>query len=404
MTDLCVIGLGYIGLPTAALAASTGLSVVGVDIDPQVVAAVNAGAPHIHEPGLAELVAEQVQVGRLSATTAPVPAGIFLIAVPTPFLEDKAPDLSHVVDAAEAIAAVLRPGNLVILESTSPPRTTTAIVKPVIARLTGLEGGRDYDLAYCPERVLPGKILQELRANDRIVGAVTPQSAERAAAFYRRFVQGQILPTDAATAEVVKLVENAYRDVNIAFANEVSLIAAHLDIDPWQVIALANRHPRVNILQPGPGVGGHCIGVDPWFLVDAAPDNANLIRTARRVNEFKTQWVIDEVRRAMESLPATATIGLLGASYKPDSADLRESPALAIAKALTAAYPGRVRVSEPHREHLEGIDLRPLTDVLALDVLVVLVGHTAYRELPASVWQGKPVIDTVGVVSPPPGE
>ncbi|MEO7995725.1 MAG: nucleotide sugar dehydrogenase [bacterium] len=312
------------------------------------------------------------------------PASIYLIAVPTPFLANKAPDLRAVEAATRAIAGVIRRGDLVILESTSPPRTTTNVVGPLIESVTGLKAGVEFRLAYCPERVLPGQILAELRANDRIIGGIDAASTGAASAFYSRFVTGELLPSDATTAETVKLVENAFRDVNIAFANEVSLIAHTLGVDAAAVIRLANRHPRVNVLQPGVGVGGHCIGVDPWFLVDAAPADANLIRTARKVNEYKREWVAERILEAALAIGPTCSIGLLGATYKPDVADIRESPALWIAQEVTRRHQGPVVVCEPHRESLEGVTLATLTDAVTCDLVVVLVRHKEFAGIAGS--------------------
>lgn len=398
--DLCVVGLGYIGLPTAALAASSGLRVVGVDIDAAIVESVNAGIPHFPEPALSALVGAAVASGRLQAQATPVPARVFLIAVPTPFLENKAPDLRMVEAAGAAIAPHLTAGCLVILESTSPPRTTTQILAPILAQGSGLTPGVDFHLAYCPERVLPGRLLEELRANDRILGGTTPEASAAAATFYGRFVSGQLLIADATTAETVKLVENAYRDVNIAFANEVSLIAAHLGVDPFQVIALANHHPRVRILEPGIGVGGHCIGVDPWFLVDAAPTDANLIRTARRVNEYKTDWVTTQILAMADRLGSTTSLGLLGLTYKPDVADMRESPALHIAQRCTDERPETVLVHDPLAVVPTSLVGASLEEVLRQDLVVILVKHQVYRDLPVTAWT-RPILDLVGLLRDP---
>lgn len=398
--DLCVVGLGYIGLPTAALAASSGLRVVGVDIDTAIVESVNAGIPHFPEPALSALVGAAVASGRLQAQATPVPARVFLIAVPTPFLENKAPDLRMVEAAGAAIAPHLTAGCLVILESTSPPRTTTQILAPILAQGSGLTPGVDFHLAYCPERVLPGRLLEELRTNDRILGGTTPEASAAAAMFYGHFVSGQLLIADATTAETVKLVENAYRDVNIAFANEVSLIAAHLGVDPFQVIALANHHPRVRILEPGIGVGGHCIGVDPWFLVDAAPTDANLIRTARRVNEYKTDWVTTQILAMADRLGPTTSLGLLGLTYKPDVADMRESPALHIARRCTDERPGQVLVHDPLAVVPTSLVGASLEEVLQQDLVVILVKHQVYRDLPVTAWI-RPILDLVGLLRDP---
>jgi UDP-N-acetyl-D-mannosaminuronic acid dehydrogenase len=405
MTDrpsVCVVGLGYIGLPTAAMLASSGHSVVGVDINADVVDTINAGRVHIVEPDLAELVGEMVRSGSLTASTEPVPADVFLICVPTPFTGGAGtptPDISHVLAAARSIATVLADGNLVIIESTCPVGTTELIRDELAA--AGVPPDRVH-LAYCPERVLPGRILHELVYNDRIIGGIDEASSAAAEAFYLSFVKGSVLTTTSRTAEMVKLVENSFRDVNIAFANEISLLSEHLGIDPWEVIRLANRHPRVDILQPGPGVGGHCIAVDPWFIVAKDPDTARLVRTAREVNDAKTQWVIAQVQASAAEIGAKlqrpVRVACLGLAYKPDVDDLRESPALRVALALAAAGID-VLACEPHLAEHPLLKLYPVEDAVSqADLVVALVRHTAFAGLS---FGDKPVLDYCGLTTAP---
>ena len=399
MTTICMIGLGYIGLPTAALMASRGLRVIGVDIDQRVVNTVNAGRIHITEPDLAGLVREVVQRGLLTAHAAPQPADCFMVTVPTPLTADRRPMMDYVRAATDAIAPVLKAGDVVILESTSPVGSTAAMANQLAAARPDLSIPGDVAVAYCPERVLPGRILSELVQNDRCVGGLTPDCTERAAAIYERVVKGQVLRTDAATAELVKLTENSFRDVNIAFANELSLVSDRHGIDVWEVIRLANRHPRVNILKPGPGVGGHCIAVDPWFIVDAAPEEARLIRTAREVNDHKALWVYDRVAAA--AARSEAPITCLGLAFKADVDDLRESPALEIAKRLALGFPGRVSVVEPHIEHVPAGLNAPLIGLeQALErggILVLLVDHTDFARVPPARLAAATIIDTRGI-------
>lgn len=400
---VAVIGLGYIGLPTATVLAAHGFSVIGIDVRQDAVDAVNAGRAHIVEPDLDTAVKGAIAAGRLRATTTPEPADVFIVAVPTPFREGHAPDLSYIEAAAQAIAPVLRRGNLVILESTSPPGTTEKLAGWLAEQRPDLRfpGDDDPDLAiaYCPERVLPGRILIELVTNDRVIGGLDLRSAEMARDLYRAFVQGECLVTEARTAEMVKLSENAFRDANIAFANELSLICERLDVDVWDVIALANRHPRVNILKPGPGVGGHCISVDPWFLVDAAPEQARLIRTAREVNDAKPESVVQRVLAAVAERPG-ATVACLGLSFKADIDDLRESPAVEIAQALAEQLDGVLAV-EPHisqlPEPLAAAKLVDLETALSADVLVLLVDHSAFLDVDRARLAGRTVIDTRGI-------
>jgi len=324
---ICVIGLGYIGLPTASTFAAHGTTVIGVDVNPRIIESLNNGQLHIYEPGLRTLVKEAFSSGNLTVSTQPAKADAFIIAVPTPFLEDKSSDMRFVSSAAEAIVPYLQKGNLVVLESTSPPRTTIDLVAPILER-SGLKAGVDFHLAYSPERVLPGQILRELVENARVIGGITPECAQAGKELYTVFVKGEIYTTDATTAEMIKLMENTYRDVNIAIANEFSRLADRFGIDIWEAITIANKHPRVNILNPGPGVGGHCISVDPWFLVEKAPDLTKLIKTARLVNDSQPEFVLELTKRALDGSLAGKKIAVLGLSYKPDVDDFRESPAV----------------------------------------------------------------------------
>ena len=405
MSSLCVLGLGYIGLPTASIFATKGRSVLGVDIAPEVVATINSGRIHIQEPDLDVLVRAAVQSGNLRAATAPAAADTFIIAVPTPFTVDAAggrrPDLSFVEAAARSLAAVVAPGNLIVLESTSPVGTTEKVKAWIEDELR--RRGRAVDgllYAHCPERILPGQMLKELIANDRIVGGLTPEASARAKALYEIFCAAQIFVTDARTAELAKLTENAFRDVNIAFANELSMICDRLGVDVWELIRLANRHPRVKILQPGPGVGGHCIAVDPWFIVDAAPAEARLLRTAREVNDAKPGHVLARIRAQVAPGAAVACLGL---AFKANVDDLRESPALDIAVHL-AAEGYRVLAVEPHITTLPvalagRAELVDLPAALArADAIVLLVDHRAFGSLTLADLAGKALIDTRGQI------
>ncbi len=392
------MGLGYIGLPTASLLANRGHKVHGVDVAEHVVSIINQGRIHIVEPALDVMVRSAVNSGNLVASLQPAPAQVFIVAVPTPFKEGFKPDLTYVQSATEAIAPHIRAGNLVILESTSPPGTTEAMAAQLEALRPDLcEGGRSFFVAHCPERVLPGQILQELVGNDRIVGGVDKASTQEAVAFYESFVQGAVLPTDARTAEMAKLVENSYRDVNIAFANELSLISDRLGIDVWDLIRLANRHPRVEILRPGPGVGGHCLAVDPWFIVDRAPEQSRLIRTAREINDDKADWVVERVQARAERFRAPL-IACLGLAYKPDVDDLRESPALHITQALAEVHGDRVMAVEPNLHELGEMKLWSVDEALdKADIVVALVSHREFKEIPAERLHAKVLIDTCGV-------
>lgn len=379
--DICVVGLGYIGLPTAAILASRGHSVLGVDSNPGVVETISRGAVHIVEPDLDLLVKTGVHSGRLKAASEPAQAEVFVLCVPTPFHpETRSPNIEYVRLAAHAIAPHVRPGNLVILESTSPPGTTVDVVGGAL-RAAGLEPGKDVHLAHCPERVLPGAILRECVENDRVIGGYTEECAKAAREFYATFVSGNIRLTDCKTAETVKLVENASRDVQIAFANELSLLCDDLGLDVWEVIALANRHPRVSILQPGPGVGGHCIAVDPWFLVAASPGTTHLIRAARERNDAMPERTAERIRRAAKET-RTQTVALLGMAYKNDIDDCRESPSLEVYRLVREALPGvRVVACEPYVTAIRGVELVPFEQCLAdAGVIALLVAHRPFRD------------------------
>jgi len=406
---ISVIGLGYIGLPTATVFASLQHAVVGVDVDKHAVDTINQGKIHIVEPDLDMLVHAAVSQGFLRATTCTEPANAFLIAVPTPFKESHKPDLSHIEAAAATIAPVLQKGNLVILESTSPVGTTDALAtwlaehRPDLTFPQQAGEASDIRIAYCPERVLPGHILRELVENDRIIGGMTPACSRLARELYELFVRGNCIVTTARTAEMCKLTENAFRDVNIAFANELSTICDALDISVWELISHANRHPRVNILQPGPGVGGHCIAVDPWFIVDSAPDEAKLIRTAREVNDRKPHRVLEKVKNAAARFkqPKIACFGL---AFKANIDDLRESPALEITHSLIDAGVGEICVVEPNIRTmpaaLEGAILCDAERALKwADIVVLLVDHKEFANIQIERLQSHVVIDTRGIWS-----
>lgn len=411
---ISVFGLGYIGLPTAAMFASRKIEVVGVDVNARAVETINRGEIHIIEPDLDIVVKATVSQGYLRATTTPEPAEAFLIAVPTPLKGDnREPDLSYVEAAARAIAPVLKSGDLVVLESTSPTGATEAMAgwladaRPDLTFPQDAGEASDIRVAHCPERVLPGKVMQELITNDRIIGGMTRRCSREAALLYKMFVSGDcILASNPRVAEMAKLTENSFRDVNIALANELSLICDRLDIDVWELISLANRHPRVNILQPGPGVGGHCIAVDPWFIVSRSPETARLIRIAREVNDGKPEWVIDKVRAAIdaavtekpEKAASELTIALYGLTFKPDIDDLRESPALAIARAIAVEQPNPLLIVEPNvdelPEHLNTAELTDMDTAAGADIHVMLVDHREFREAPLPEGQ---IVDTRGV-------
>lgn len=416
---ISMIGLGYIGLPTATLFASRKVQVIGVDVNQHAVDTINQGKIHIVEPELDMLVHAAVTEGYLRATLTPEPAEAFLIAVPTPFKDSHKPDLSYIEAAARAIAPVLTKGNLVILESTSPVGATEQLAQWLAEARPDLsfpqQAGEEADVhvAYCPERVLPGKVVHELVSNDRVIGGMTGKASAMAVALYKTFVDGECIVTNARTAEMCKLTENSFRDVNIAFANELSMICDKLDINVWELIALANRHPRVNILQPGAGVGGHCIAVDPWFIVDTSPEESRIIRTAREVNDHKPEWVLEKVKIALADVLAQrpgmtmsdVRVACLGMAFKPDIDDLRESPAVEITQQI-ARLGCRVLAVEPNIETLPGklqqanMALTPLADALkSADVVCVLVKHKPFIEAAAQIRQiGKP-IDAVGLLA-----
>ena len=406
---ICVLGLGYIGLPTASTFATHGIQVIGVDVNQHVLDTLKNGGIHIHEPGLRTVVEAAIKSGKLTVSGQPEEADAFLIAVPTPFYLDKTgeyegepyklADMRAVTSAAEAIVPYLQKGNLVILESTSPPRTTVDLVKPILER-SGLQAGSDFHLAYSPERVLPGQILRELIDNARVIGGVTRDSARAGAELYSIFVKGQIIQTDATTAEMVKLMENTTRDVNIAIANEFARLADRFGVDVWEAISLANLHPRINILSPGPGVGGHCISVDPWFFVETAPDLTPLIYTARKVNDEQPHYVMSLVQKALGSLKGKR-IALLGLAYKPDVDDLRESPAAEVARLLLDAG-ADLHAFEPFKpEGLPGIPMCPTLEETIQDTeaILLLVRHTQFREMEpsaiAALTPARVIVDTV---------
>lgn len=414
---ISVIGLGYIGLPTAAVFASRKKQVIGVDVNQKAVETINRGKIHIVEPDLDMVVHAAVTEGYLRATTKPEPADAFLIAVPTPFRGDHEPDLGYIESASGAIAPVLKKGDLVILESTSPVGATEqmaawlAEARPDLSFPQTHGEHSDIRVAHCPERVLPGHVLRELVQNDRVIGGMTAKCSQAAVQLYKIFVEGECVVTNARTAEMCKLTENSFRDVNIAFANELSIICDKLDINVWELIRLANRHPRVNILQPGPGVGGHCIAVDPWFIVSKTPEQARLIRTAREVNDSKPQWVQDKIKLAVaeflqanpEKTAKEVTIACFGLAFKPDIDDLRESPAVAIAQQVVATHPGPVLAVEPNIEELPSklagkLGLSSIETALAeANVVVLLVDHKDFKEIPASILASHRVVDTRGV-------
>lgn len=417
-----VIGLGYIGLPTAAVFASRKIRVIGVDVNQHAVDTINRGQIHIVEPDLDMVVHAAVKEGYLRATTKPEPADAFLIAVPTPFKDGPTgkhhPDLDYIEAASKSIAPVLKKGNLVILESTSPVGTTERVASWLAEARPDLSFPQthgevsDIRIAHCPERVLPGHVLRELVQNDRVIGGMTPKCSEAAVRLYKTFVHGACVTTTVRTAEMCKLAENSFRDVNIAFANELSIICDNLGINVWELITLANRHPRVKILRPGPGVGGHCIAVDPWFIVSAAPDESTLIRTAREVNDKKPDWTIKKVEAAVAEFlrnnPSKTmkdvTIACFGLAFKPDIDDLRESPALAIATQLALLHPGPLLVVEPHidtpsaalEDHFQFVSVEEAQ--ARAQIAVILVGHKLFKEDSAITWQGMTVIDSCGIV------
>ncbi|WP_233880440.1 UDP-N-acetyl-D-mannosamine dehydrogenase [Paraburkholderia flagellata] len=416
LNTICIMGLGYIGLPTATVLASRKKRVVGVDVSQHVVDTINRGDIHIVEPELDILVHAAVGSGHLHAVTSPEPADVFLIAVPTPLTHAHRPDLSYIESAAKAIAPVLRKGNLVVLESTSPVGTTEkmagwlADTRPDLSFPQQAGEESDIRIAYCPERVLPGRIVHEIVANDRVIGGMTQRCSQAAIAFYRLFVQGECIATDVRTAEMCKLAENSFRDTNIAFANELSMICDQQGINVWELIKLANRHPRVDILSPGCGVGGHCIAVDPWFIVDSTPEDAKLIRLAREVNDAKPDWVIRKVEQAVDELTGCGLnardirIACLGITFKADIDDLRESPALQITQILAERHAGQLRVVEPNLQTLPDslrnmqVTLMTLNEaILDAHILVLLVDHTDFRNTRPDLKGRQRLIDTRGI-------
>ena len=410
MGRVCVVGLGYVGVPTAAVLAGHGMEVIGVDIDRERVGTINSGASPFDEPGLDSLVAEVVASGALSARGEPAPADAFVIAVPTPIREDRSPDLSYVRAAVDNLAPVLGKGNLVVLESTCPVGTTERVCewlassRPDLTFPHSAGEASDIRVAYCAERILPGNALKELVANERVIGGVSPACAEAAKSLYEVFVEGACHVTTVRTAELAKLAENAFRDVNVAFANEISLVCRALGIDPWKLIALANRHPRVEILKPGPGVGGHCIPVDPWFIADAAPHLTPLIQAARQVNDGMPKVVADRVIAECEGLDAPV-VTCLGLAYKADAADLRESPAIEVVRDLQERINGRILVVEPFVSELpdEVADDRS-TELVGLDeglkaanVVVLLTDHSVFAGISSESLASKSVVESRGL-------
>ena len=410
-----VIGLGYIGLPTSALLASHGVEVAGFDINQNIIDTIKHGKIHIEEPDLDVLVQESIESGNFRVTNCLEKSNVFIVAVPTPFKGDHEPDLSFVKSAVASIAPLLEKGNIVILESTIPVGSTEkmqelmASLRPDLCfpKFNNVALNADISVAYCPERVLPGNIIRELVENDRIIGGISRACAERTQDFYNIFVKGDCLITDCRTAELTKLVENAYRDVNIAFANELSLIAEKLKMNVWELIKLANRHPRVNILQPGPGVGGHCIAVDPWFIINSAPDETKLIHTARLVNDKKPMFVLNQVNHAVAALKKKReeiNIACLGLSYKPNIDDLRESPALKIALQLSLMGFSKEYIVEPNIKNIPDVFVKDSVELVSLekainesDILVLLVDHKQFKEIKPDFLVGKQVLDTRGM-------
>lgn len=400
--NICVIGLGYIGLPTASTFAAHGINVLGVDVNPNILEILQQGDLHIVEPGLRPLFQEALQNKKLTFSNKPAEAQAFLIAVPTPFKDGKLADMRYVVSAAESIVPWLRQGNLVVLESTSPPRTTIDLVQPILEK-TGLKAGEDFYLAYSPERVLPGQILRELVENARVIGGINKISAQAGCDLYKIFVRGEIVQTDATTAEMVKLMENTYRDINIAIANEFSRLADRFGIDVWEAISIANRHPRVKILNPGPGVGGHCISVDPWFLVEAAPDITSLVLTARKVNDTQPEYVVDWIEKKAGNVKGKK-VAALGLSYKPNVDDFRESPAVEVTKMLQERG-ATVLAHDPYAGHanIDGITLvNDIADLVGkVDIVMTLVAHDQFMRLTPAIWAKSDtpplVFDTVNI-------
>lgn len=411
--SLAFVGLGYIGLPTAVVLAQSGMKVVGVDVSQERVNLINAGTSPIVEPGLEQALNTTLESGQFHAQTEMPETNAYVVAVPTPFADNYEVDTSFIFSAADAIAPMLSEGALVVLESTSPPGTTRRMAERIIEKRPDLtidgdpnpEGKPVVFFAHCPERILPGKALEELRTNDRIIGGMSPRATELATQVYGSFCDGELLPTDDVTAEMAKLTENSFRDVNIAFANELSIIADKLGVDVWELIELANHHPRVNILQPGPGVGGHCIAVDPWFIVSSDPENSRIIRTAREINDGKPKWVLSKVQEAVQHSPE-ATIAVLGLAFKANIDDLRESPSLKIATEIAETLPqNRIFAVEPNVSELphalaqhDNVKLVSVdTAVDEADVVVLLVDHDEFVDLWSPSLSAKTVIDTKGL-------
>jgi len=408
MKKVTVIGLGYIGLPTACLIASKKIEVLGVDVNPEVINLAKEGRINVNEPDLVGLFKEVVEEGYLKIALKPDYADVFIICVPTPFKNGYKPDLSYVMAAINSILPYIKKDNLIIIESTCPVGTTEKIRDLIYSKIPDPSDIKDnIYLTYCPERVIPGKILYELVHNDRIVGGINEASSKKAKDFYNLFVQGSVHVTDAKTAEMCKLTENAFRDVNIAFSNEISLICDQLGINVSELISLANKHPRVNILKPGCGVGGHCIAVDPWFIVEKTPDLARLIKTSREVNLYKTKWVIKKIREKAKAFEKEnknkPKIAIFGLAYKADVNDLRESPALNITKAL-AKDGYSLYVIEPNIlqlpkslgicKNVKKVDLNILDKV---DIIVLLVAHKEFKEIDKDLLNKKIIIDIVSI-------
>ncbi len=406
---LSVIGLGYVGLPTAAVFASRGLDVLGVDTNGGVVDLINQGRVPIVEPDLDHLVSDAVAAGKLRAATKPEPADAFIIAVPTPFTPDRKPDLRHLYAAAESLSGVLKKGDLIVVESTVPVGTTETLSQRLAERCPGLTfphdagGGADIRISHSPERVLPGRVVKELTRNDRVIGGISPHCAERATALYGLALEGRCLLTTAGTAELVKLAENAYRDVNIAFANELSMVCDRLAIDVWEAVELANHHPRVDILRPGPGVGGHCIAIDPWFIVDSAAGDTDLIEAARKVNDAKPHHLASQIVAAAKDMDAPV-IACLGLAYKADIDDLRQSPAVTVVRDLAAAGIGTILAVEPYVDELppelaglDNVAKANLDEALeSAHIVVLLAEHRVFKEVVKERLSGKVVFDTRG--------
>lgn len=413
INSLAFVGLGYIGLPTAVVLAQSGVNVIGVDVSEARVNQINSGSSPIVEPGLEEALRSTLEAGNFKAQTEMPETDAYIVAVPTPFADDYKVDISYIFSAADAISPALREGALVVLESTSPPGTTRKMADRILQNRPDLAADGDENpegkpiiyFAHCPERILPGKALEELRTNDRIIGGMSERATELATSVYRSFCEGELLPTNDVTAEMAKLTENSFRDVNIAFANELSIIADKLGIDVWELIELANHHPRVNILQPGPGVGGHCIAVDPWFIVSSDPENSRIIRMAREVNDGKPEWVLSKVNDAVASQPE-AKIAVLGLAFKANIDDLRESPALKITGEIAQRFgENRVLAVEPNVSELpaalskyDNVELAETSAAIKeSDIVVLLVDHDEFRNLWGPDLEEKTVVDTKGL-------